>query len=958
MNGLNDFAVARQQVETQATEARGQVETAYQERASEARQAAGGVETQLQAGLGQARTAEEAGKRQYVAGLGRPRKVDTSALIQTAGAGQEAIVDYNIDLSKTREAALADVQKWADEQIAQINQAEIQFRLENVELETGEWVPRSVYEGLPDDAQRQQLNEVGIDKFNQLAQIQPIATEVPAPVAVSDYWRDEQGNRLVMVGPDVNPKTAEYVKYDTWLNMSKPDQDYLMQHGIDAYNSRQPETVGYYEVETASGKVNVPTTEWDKKNEYEKLTFILGRAPSAAEMESIGRTEPQKLEYFPWYPYPSAEETKTPIGFALTLAPTLAKGLAENVALGASLIMPGIQNPQEEYFQETRGEVGRLLRQYKEMTYPKQTTFQQAQLLSTEMWGAPAVRALSPKVTAGEVSGREWATTAISAALWTMPLWAKPVGKGITGALSDLKDMVPVKMAETPKTQLPPISARIPDITRELITAKPPTEPFFTPKPRPRVELPVNPLEPAFKPKPRPPLDISQPLKPQSLEPGWFAPPKFEVTGYKIGWGEPAKQPTSKLSPTEYLERYQMMRESWTSPKEWQMPTGYTPGKGWFTKEGQGIKPSAIATLTTEAPKNLKVAVSEAEAFENLYALRDINLNAARWDLSVTSKWEPMPFETPIPLEPGAFPRVTEFPAQPMEFPTAKPITSPLTQPMGFAAPSAISLVSLGIKSVSAASAVAMNSLQGMVSPLISATPIAVGKVIAGASPLTKTITGTEPSTFNETFTATEAQNAIKNALTPQAIPQIKSLTKGLVETKNLLETRTMTATAPAVKSATLTQTGLKAPPAPKMPPTRTGKGGWFGFPPTPTLEESPGETEGPLPEGTDIWKQGAFWKAIPPKESGVKPFSSRKAPAGARTGGRTPQETFQVVGGQPMIEADVDLGMVDVFVDEEGVKFKGHGERTDVGKRIRSKTKGMTIRRKQSMPTASAVRI
>ncbi len=109
------------------------------------------------------------------------------------------------------------------------------------------------------------------------------------------------------------------------------------------------------------------------------------------------------------------------------------------------------------------------------------------------------------------------------------------------------------------------------------------------------------------------------------------------------------------------------------------------------------------------------------------------------------------------------------------------------------------------------------------------------------------------------------------------------------------------------------------------------------------------GKKEAKLPHGAATWKQGWGWKWIPPSligMSNVKPYSLPKGvtPRGARTTGRTPVETIQLVGGGSMPTISVNLGKVNVYVAENagGIAFEGKGELTDVGT-MGSTTVGMS---------------
>jgi len=95
-------------------------------------------------------------------------------------------------------------------------------------------------------------------------------------------------------------------------------------------------------------------------------------------------------------------------------------------------------------------------------------------------------------------------------------------------------------------------------------------------------------------------------------------------------------------------------------------------------------------------------------------------------------------------------------------------------------------------------------------------------------------------------------------------------------------------------------------------------------------------------------------WRFVPPPWNQLKPMTLPKGvvPAGAiNTQSNVPSETIQMVG-QPgtgskvPMRASIDLGVADVYISDSGrkIEFSGKGLQTDVGARIPSTTKGMSI--------------
>jgi len=116
------------------------------------------------------------------------------------------------------------------------------------------------------------------------------------------------------------------------------------------------------------------------------------------------------------------------------------------------------------------------------------------------------------------------------------------------------------------------------------------------------------------------------------------------------------------------------------------------------------------------------------------------------------------------------------------------------------------------------------------------------------------------------------------------------------------------------------------------------------------------------------------FWKYIPPPYDQLKPITMKRYqyPEGAQlTDMKTPDETIQIIGkaapGMPK-EILVDMGMTDIVIVRdskigqggmagEGISIRhlGHGERTDVGKRVPGNTKGMSIPGNESSESVTA---
>ncbi len=115
-------------------------------------------------------------------------------------------------------------------------------------------------------------------------------------------------------------------------------------------------------------------------------------------------------------------------------------------------------------------------------------------------------------------------------------------------------------------------------------------------------------------------------------------------------------------------------------------------------------------------------------------------------------------------------------------------------------------------------------------------------------------------------------------------------------------------------------------------------------------LVEEKGKKYYKIPDGSIAWKQGMFWKYIPPPWAQEKPISLKYPPEGAKNiGERTPRQTIQMIGkpkAKVPKEVSIDLGVVDIMIRDYGrrIEFKGGGLETVVGKSLSTPTKGMSI--------------
>lgn len=117
-----------------------------------------------------------------------------------------------------------------------------------------------------------------------------------------------------------------------------------------------------------------------------------------------------------------------------------------------------------------------------------------------------------------------------------------------------------------------------------------------------------------------------------------------------------------------------------------------------------------------------------------------------------------------------------------------------------------------------------------------------------------------------------------------------------------------------------------------------------------PVIEIVGGQPRHKIPSGSIAWKQGLFWKYIPPPWNQQKPITVKNPPIGARfIGEKTPDKTIQMIGkpgAKVPKSVTVDLGVVDIKIEDYGqrIGFSGRGLETVTGHSIPGATTGMSI--------------
>jgi hypothetical protein len=201
----------------------------------------------------------------------------------------------------------------------------------------------------------------------------------------------------------------------------------------------------------------------------------------------------------------------------------------------------------------------------------------------------------------------------------------------------------------------------------------------------------------------------------------------------------------------------------------------------------------------------------------------------------------------------------------------------------------------------------------------------------AALSAMTQQAIATAINLKTQGLTNTELETRIFNATKTavQTVTQTAVQTNTLTQTQARDMTRELTKTAEAVAELTMK---IKLE---KLPAEQAAQ---------------PGDEE--YPDGTIVWKMGETqrgeeYKIIPPPYTMLKPISSRYPPKGMTKTKGAPQETLTFIGGKvPFQNVSFDLGVTDGFIDVKArkIEFTGGGQKTNVGTRIESTTKGVAL--------------
>jgi len=352
---------------------------------------------------------------QYQAAKNSPSEYDTTGL---SDEEKTILKDHGVDEINRRRGLQAELQY-----SSALKASEDKMKKDYVKVAGNQWIAKEDYNALS-DSDKELIQKIGVKQLQNI-QGDRYSTEIKQieqDLGMTDYQRATFEALPTVEAKNSYARMLSTIAQTTAISQFGLDIIKAAKEASKAQSIEEPKEELVYQVETSTGTIEVPAEEWDSKNTYQQLTTILGRAPSAAEMESVARPE------VPGYAYTNLVKQLPVVGGVVG-------GFFENLRLGFDLIIPGPQSANEAYYQSTRGEAGRLLREYTQMSYPAGTLVpggstqnsapgnwvERSILLGGELGGFPAVRGYSQNVQLKDISTEEWGSTALSVALLALP---------------------------------------------------------------------------------------------------------------------------------------------------------------------------------------------------------------------------------------------------------------------------------------------------------------------------------------------------------------------------------------------------------------------------------------------------------------------------------------------------------------------------------------------------------
>jgi hypothetical protein len=343
---LRQFELLRQQTKQQADEQRRKVEAEAKKAHDALRGQQSEIESEAEARINELREAEsleqrqrglpsheyrELGTEEQIAKINEARATTYGTIKQSHSDIDKALSEDIGAISKAESDSLAEIDRVEAEAIAQIKAAEAEqakFEVNNVKLDTGEYVDKAMYDSLTAEFQAK-LKELGVAGYNQwvvgLATQAEAGAEAIKKSGLSDYASVDASGQTVydLAGymrdnPDIKPSTllelgftqegidaavsynkdysafvAQNIKIDyvnpntgenEWVDkgffegLDTTAQNYLNQYGLDRYNG----WVDHYNTQLATSL----------EANYVKLAYT---DPQTGESQYIQKTDWNKL---------------------------------------------------------------------------------------------------------------------------------------------------------------------------------------------------------------------------------------------------------------------------------------------------------------------------------------------------------------------------------------------------------------------------------------------------------------------------------------------------------------------------------------------------------------------------------------------------------------------------------------------------------------------------------------
>ena len=807
-----------------------------------------------------------------------------------------------------------------------------EFKKGNIQLPSGEWIAKKDFAESPLEVQTK-IRELGVTGYNRWVEQENLKIE-------AEQRKFEAAH--IKVGTDPETGKDLYVPKEDWNRLTPAQQKEARETGSYTVETPTPGAVAerFIEIGTPVGKQAIPEAEWEGYSDVEKLAIALGKAPTREEYRAYSLERELGIRGHPFTSWVPTTIEKVPIlgPVAIGMAEFFGRavGPVTFLATGVEKLVPGGVDFWTKYHRAEAAALERWEEQYPEMRGI-------GELVSPlEAAGFPAARVAYPQITRKEITPIEWGATGLNIALLTAPVWIPPTVRGIkvTGTkIGGLGGKVPTafsrltaRLGTWPYSEAPGLRRAPPPTKAPLTSARVTT---IGPKELGISEIGFNrifesggyqALERFSKLKGRVPgLTPENFIVLDTLERQVKPPmPVKPIPKYSPKLAEVAKQKIAAEKAAEYYRSWQAGRSKiWARPETRTLEQiarqraltqegmrlaaeaarrvrGLEVPKGWTTTPAGRFMPAgARPILLPDIPVMVNIAPKGLPA---KYVIKTVPAEEALTPTRPAIKVEPK-----TKLEAQVLQRMREM---------------------------------LRVKTI--AEVAVTTKIQPTVTTKIQ--PAVVTKVMPFTSPLTRlqpqTMTQVETETMTRIQSMTGLQPAVVTKLMPAEVvqtqiqlqTQLGEQTQILTKLQQQLKTETRTQEKQKIQEKIQQQQKIQEKIKEKLNPR---------IPiPWPKKEGAPKPAR--LPEGTVVWQQGVVKKVVPPPYSGIKPFTEyNPVPKGMGK----PSETFRIIG-RPTIEGEVDLGVTDIEFNG-GIRFRGGGLRTDVGKRHPSPSKGMTIRYK-----------